>query len=234
MLTPNTSGTNLDLVNACQMAFLQWLGTVWKRFSARTLTSEFVPSLDNLKAFTYSKGPPVYPFVLAAYAGIQLNTDWGGLNKRFAPIEAGRDMETGVGRHFIATPVRVGMGMQFRYDDDADVQSILTLLYSTAPGPSLVLAMADTGFQVMCRANYPPDLEPSISSSEDGKYGKLEISVVINSWMGQYHDASLIRRISVRTFDSMPTNGELQYDQELKRWYPIPVIEKEFTREGFK
>ena len=231
MLNPSYEGVNLELISACQSAFMIWLKKNYSRFSSNPLTIHRTDTIEDLKSFTYQNGPPIFPYAVMAPAGVQLNTDFGGLRQRFAPIELGKNIQKRQGRYMTATPVHIGMGFEFRTDDTQEVDRFLTLIYSTAPGPSLSLQMPDTGFTIQCRATYPADLDFPIEKNEDGEYTKISLSVVMNSWIGQFYDTGLIANLELRILDD--TNTILQsltYDPDTKQWSPEPFLNQTKTQ----
>jgi len=216
------------LVSACQSAFGAWLRYKWTEYSSSSLELNFVDYIEDIKSFTYKEGAPTFPYIVMANAGIQLDTDRGGLSRRFSPIEVGIDRESGKGRLFYGTPVKVGLGLEFRADDTNDVLSMITLLYNTSPGPSIVLQLNDTGFMFKLRAMYPTDMDFPVAKQEDGEYTKMSVAIVVNSWIGKMEEIGTIKRINVRLLDSTKIS-ELQYDETVDKWVPSTLFEKEIT-----
>lgn len=232
MLTPTYHNRNLFLSKACQSAFVMWMQNKWLQFrgnSERNLNLQIVPTLEDLKSFKHQQGNPTFPYGLIAVAGTQLNTDWGGYTRRFSHIMLGKDIESGLGRISQLVPIKLGYGMSFRSDDLNDLNDFLTLLYSTSPGPYLNLMMQETGFTIGFKTTYPPDMDFAFQSSEDGKYHKMDLSLVMNSWIGQYRDIGLIKTIIIKTYDKIPAEGKLELDTDDGEWYPKPLTEQEKT-----
>lgn len=216
----------LYLSEAVASAFLTWLKEKWSRISDRPLGVAFCNSVEDIRGYSHQEAIS-YPYVVLAQAGVQLDTDRGGLSRRFGDIILGIDRARASALLGRLTPVKLGIGMAFRSDSRAEVETLLTLIYSSLPGPTLNLAFSDTGVVFRLRVSLPVDVDFSAASEDDGFRFTSELSVVLNSWMGSIRTTGLIRNIHVNVIDDTNlVNHELVYDENDDRKYPLPLVRR--------
>lgn len=212
---------SLQLVEAAQSAFLIWASERWKEYSDRSISIAYCDTVQDIRGFSHQEGPPSYPLIILATAGIQLDTDRGGLSSRFRTRHIGSNYARQRGYLANLTPVKVGVGLAFRSDSSADVMQFITMVYSAAPGPGLML-QDENGTTFQCRVTFPADLDFPVQSEDDGKYFLMELSVVINCWVGEIKEVGLIKHIKVFTSitDKEPT-ATLERDENGA--YPVSM-----------
>jgi len=222
-------------------AFILWLENEWGQYSDTKLGVALVRNMADLRSYERSVPELIYPFGLMALAQISVNTERGGFGKRFQSIVTGVDTETNKAQIQRLTPVKVGLAMTFTTDDMNDMLNFVQLCVDNAPGPTLVLQANGSGFAFESRVSISPDIAiPQADLGSPGKPFQLEVSFVINSWMGMIVQQGLIKSITatykeatgpnLKTVSVDIANGDVQglSVQELNYTDPFDTASKNY------
>lgn len=178
-------------------AFILWLENEWSQYSDTKLGVALVRNMADLRSYERSTKELIYPFGLMALAQVSVNTERSGYGKRFQSIVTGVNTESHKAQVQHLTPVKVGLGMTFTTDDMNDMINFIQLCVDNAPGPTLVLQANGSGFAFESRVSISPDITvPQADLGSPGKPYMLEVSFVINSWMGMIVEQGLIKSVT--------------------------------------
>jgi hypothetical protein len=222
--------SSILLPEAGNQAFLIWLRTKWKEYNPNTpLMVDIAKTVTDLRQFSNTMGDVSYPYAIMSVARVAIDTEKGGMSKRFHTIKGAVNSNTGRATMYRLTPVKVGLVMQFRTDNIEDIWNFVTLMYDTAPGPALTISETDSSFEFQCRANFTTDFDFPFESADNGNYMSIDTTIVMNSWMGTSEDVGVIRTVNVTVNDGTLFDNQLVIDEVDGKVYPIPLMKKEIS-----
>lgn len=211
-------------------AFLLWLEVEWAKYTKEKLSVSLVGNVADLRKIQDNTRTIRFPYVAVSLARIEINTDKGGLARRYNALTTSLDLARSKARVHRMTPVKIGFMAQFSTDNIDHVYTYASMLANNAPGPSFYLE-DDTGFRIESRVIYDTTFDiPQADISSPGDKFVVEVPAYVTSYVGTVEEIGLIREIKVSLVNGSDTIfSKLQYDIKEKKINELQRFDLKYT-----
>lgn len=184
----------------------QWLLNVWQKSwgdNDELLTVNVTRNSEDMRALKDDLGnTPSYPYSTITIGNIDIDTDKGGMSKKFIPVVTGRSENSDMITSTNMVPVKIGLGVNFRTDNLDQVLNLAHILVFNAP--RIVLRLSnDSGFVYECGVSIDPALViPQADMGYVSKEFRFEFTLILSTWFLREKAMGVIRQVRFEMVDS--------------------------------